>query len=75
MSDGAEASRAGLEHYADTIAHELRSPVNRMLQSAEIGLIRTRTLAEHEEILAGIVADSRRLAQILDGLLFLTSST
>jgi two-component system, OmpR family, heavy metal sensor histidine kinase CusS len=71
MTDRPEATRAELEHYADTLAHELRSPVNRLLQSAEVALLRTRTAGEYEEILGGILEDSRRLARILDGLLFL----
>lgn len=60
-----------LEHYADTIAHEMRTPLNRMRLSCEIALGEGRTEEELREVMVSNVGECERLTRLLNGLLFL----
>lgn len=66
-----EGANAGLQQYADNVAHELRNPVNKMLLASEIALSSSRTNEEYQDNLISIVEESRRLSGIVGSLLFL----
>lgn len=60
-----------LQQYADNVAHELRSPVNKMLLASELALTGNNTPAEYQDALVGIIEECRRLAATVGSLLFL----
>jgi two-component system, OmpR family, heavy metal sensor histidine kinase CusS len=64
-----------LQEYADNVAHELRSPVNKMLLASEIAIARARTNEEYAEALASNMEECQRLSSIVEGLLFLARAT
>jgi two-component system, OmpR family, heavy metal sensor histidine kinase CusS len=66
-----EATYARLRHYADEVAHELRSPVNKMLIGTEVALGRVRTNEGYREALESNLDECQSLAHIVDRLLFL----
>lgn len=66
-----ETANEGLQQYADNVAHELRSPVNKMLLASEIALSRPRSTEEYHDALVSIVEESQRLSSIVGSLLFL----
>jgi signal transduction histidine kinase len=66
-----ETANQSLEHYADNVAHELRSPVNKMLLESEVTLSRPRSTEEYQEACASIMDECRRLSNIVGSLLFL----
>lgn len=65
------AANQALEHYADNVAHELRSPINKILVHAEVMLSRPRAKAEYQEALASVMEDAQDLSGIVSSLLFL----
>lgn len=66
-----ESSWKDLEHYADTIAHEMRTPLNRMRLDCEIALDKAQTEDELRDVMISNVAECERLTRLLNGLLFL----
>jgi two-component system heavy metal sensor histidine kinase CusS len=66
-----ETAYAGLRHYADNAAHELRGPVNKMLLEAEVALQRDRNEQTYREALEANADEARQLARIVDSILFL----
>jgi signal transduction histidine kinase len=66
-----EGANEGLQQYADNVAHELRSPVNKMLLASEVALSRPRTTEEYQDTLVSIVEEGQRLSSIVGSLLFL----
>lgn len=66
-----ESAYFGLRQYADNIAHELRSPVNKMLLGCEVSLLKARTVNEYREALESVMEDCSRLSCIVQSLLFL----
>ncbi|HMN38020.1 MAG TPA: heavy metal sensor histidine kinase [Hyphomicrobium sp.] len=71
MLDRLEASWEDLKHYADTIAHEMRTPINRMRLNSEIALAKAETEDELREVVHSNLAECERLTRLLNGLLFL----
>lgn len=65
------SANEALEHYADYVAHELRSPINKILMNAEVTLSRPRSRADYQEALAWVMEDAQDLAGIVSSLLFL----
>jgi two-component system heavy metal sensor histidine kinase CusS len=53
------------------VAHELRSPVNKMLLASEVARSRPRSAEENQDTLVSIVEESQRLSSIVGSLLFL----
>jgi two-component system, OmpR family, sensor histidine kinase VicK len=68
----AEASRAKTEFIAD-VSHELRTPLTVLRGNAQVGLALDGD-SEHAEILAEIVEESKRMARMVEDLLFLAKS-
>jgi two-component system, OmpR family, heavy metal sensor histidine kinase CusS len=66
-----ETANESLEQYADNVAHELRSPVNKMLLESELTLSRARTAEEYQDACASIMEECHRLSSIVGSLLFL----
>jgi two-component system, OmpR family, heavy metal sensor histidine kinase CusS len=66
-----EAANAGLEQYADNVAHELRNPINKVLLASEVALSRARSSEDYQDTLVSIVEECQRLSSIVGSLLFL----
>jgi two-component system heavy metal sensor histidine kinase CusS len=66
-----ESAYQGLRQYADNIAHELRSPLNRMLLACEVTLLRARSIDEYRDSLESNLEECNRLARIVESVLFL----
>lgn len=75
MLEDLERAYKKLQEYADNVAHELRSPVNKMLLASEIAIARARTNDEYAEALASNMEECQRLSSIVEGLLFLARAT
>ena len=71
MLDRLEGAYSRLRQYADNVAHELRSPINRMLLNVEVALSKSRDEASYRDVLENTRDDMQTMAQIVDNLLFL----
>lgn len=66
-----EAAVRQLSQFTADAAHELRTPLAVIRSTAELAARRPRTAAEYREALGRIVAESERMTQLVDDLLFL----
>lgn len=66
-----ETTWLDLKHYADTIAHEMRTPLHRMRLDCEIALNKSGSPAETQDVLNSMVDECEHLTRLLQGLLFL----
>lgn len=66
-----EATCDGLKQYADNIAHELRTPINRMRLESELALRQSMTKEEYAEVISSNVSECESLTRLLQGLLFI----
>ncbi len=66
-----ELTYAGLRHYADNVAHELRGPINKMLLEADTILNRERADETYRDALEANAEEARHLARIISSILFL----
>ncbi|QXE90571.1 heavy metal sensor histidine kinase [Geomonas subterranea] len=66
-----EDSFQRLSHYSGNLAHELRTPINNLMLSAEIALAHERSPQEYQEIISSSLTEYERLAAVIDKLLFL----
>ncbi len=71
MLDRLEGAYSRVRQYADNVAHELRTPVNRMLLNVEVALSKSRSEASCRDVLENTRDDTATMAQIVDNLLFL----
>lgn len=69
-----EATQNALRYYADNVAHELRSPINKLLVGSEVVLSRPRTLEEYQEALLSNMEECQSLARIVESLLFMAKA-
>jgi len=60
-----------LSQFSADLAHELRTPVNNLMGSAEVALSRERSSEEYREILESSMEECARIARMIDELLFL----
>jgi two-component system, OmpR family, heavy metal sensor histidine kinase CusS len=65
-----ETTCEGLKQYADNIAHELRTPINRMRLEAEIALRRPMSAEDYMECISSNAAECESMTRLLQGLLF-----
>lgn len=65
-----ESTYKGLRQYSDDIAHELRSPLNRMLLNGEVTLARDRSPEDIRAALAFNIDECRQLVELIETLLF-----
>jgi len=56
-------------HFVDDASHELRTPLTVLKSRVQAAQRRTRTVAEHEEILGELLVDVERLARLAEQLL------
>lgn len=64
-------SFAQLQQFSADLAHELRTPVNNLMGEGEVILAQPRSADEYRQILESNLEECRRLAQIIETLLFL----
>lgn len=69
-----EATQDALRYYADNVAHELRSPINKILIGSEVVLSRSRTREEYQEALLSNMEECQSLARIVESLLFMAKA-
>lgn len=67
-------TQTALRHYADNVAHELRSPINKILVGSEVVLSRARTMEEYQEVLLSNMEECQSLARIVESLLFMAKA-
>lgn len=66
-----DQSFARLSQFSADLAHELRTPVNNLMGTAEVALSRERSPEEYREILESNIEECQRIARMIDELLFL----
>ncbi len=66
-----DQSFARLSQFSADLAHELRTPVNNLMGTAEVALSRDRSPEEYREILESNIEECGRIARMIDELLFL----
>ena len=71
MLDRLKESVARLQQFSADLAHELRTPIQNLMLETEVTLARVRTEAEYQEALRHGLEELRRLAYMVDDLLFL----
>jgi two-component system, OmpR family, heavy metal sensor histidine kinase CusS len=71
MLERLEGAYSALRHYSDDVAHEMRTPLNRMLLAAEVALRDARTPEAYREALESMLEDCQHLAETVKSLLFL----
>ena len=60
-----------LSQFSADLAHDLRTPLATLMLQAQVGLSRTRSAEEYQQLLAANVAEFERLQRMVDGMLFL----
>ena len=63
-----------LSRFSADIAHELKAPIMNITSSTEIKLSRTRTIDEYRDALHSNLEEMRRIAEIVESLLFVARS-
>ena len=66
-----DQSFARLSQFSADLAHELRTPINNLMGTAEVALSRERLPEEYRETLESNIEECRRIARMIDELLFL----
>jgi two-component system heavy metal sensor histidine kinase CusS len=63
-----------LSNFSADIAHELRTPLTQLMTHTEVVLGRARSLEEYREALYGNLDDLKRMARMIDDMLFLAKA-
>ena len=71
MLDRLKDSVERLQQFSADLAHELRTPIQNLMLEADVTLTRARTPSEYQEALTHNLEELRRLAFMVDDLLFL----
>lgn len=74
MCDGLEISFNKLKQLSSDLAHELRTPINNLIGETELALSQTRNVEAYQKILISNLEESRRISQMVSGLLFLAKT-
>jgi signal transduction histidine kinase len=64
-----------IDRFSLDAAHQLRNPLTAMRASGEVCLQKERSVGEYQEVIGGLVEDSRRLGHTVDQLLLLARLT
>src|SRR5947208_16340463 len=60
-----------LSQFSADIAHELRTPIDKLMGEVEVALSRSRTAPEYRTVLEFSLEECSRLSRMIDSLLFL----
>ena len=71
MLDRLKDSVESLQRFSADLAHELRTPIQNLMLETDVTLARVRTPSEYQETLTHNLEELRRLAFMVDDLLFL----
>ncbi|HYQ38913.1 MAG TPA: heavy metal sensor histidine kinase, partial [Pseudomonas sp.] len=63
-----------LSNFSADIAHELRTPLTQLMTHTEVVLGRARSLEEYQDALYGNLEDLKRMARMIDDMLFLAKA-
>ncbi|MBJ6725718.1 heavy metal sensor histidine kinase [Geomesophilobacter sediminis] len=66
-----EESFDKLSHYSSNLAHELRTPINTLMITAEIALSKERQADDYRAVIASSLEECGRLSRLIDRMLFL----
>ncbi len=66
-----EDSFGRLSQFSADLAHELRTPINRLMGETEVALSKTRTAEDYQEVLESNLEEYAILSRMIDSLLFL----
>lgn len=69
-----ERAYAQLEAFNADVAHELRTPLTTLIGASELALLRARPVDELREVIGANLEDLRRLAGIVNDMLFLSQA-
>lgn len=69
-----ERSYVQLEAFNADVAHELRTPLTTLIGASEVALQRARPVEELQDVIAANLDDLRRLAAIVNDMLFLSQA-
>ncbi len=74
MLERLDDSFVRLSNFSADIAHELRTPLTQLMTHTEVVLGRARSLEEYQEALYGNLEDLKRMARMIDDMLFLAKA-
>ena len=74
MLERLEESFVRLSNFSADIAHELRTPLTQLMTHTEVVLGRARSLEEYQDALYGNLEDLKRMARMIDDMLFLAKA-
>lgn len=66
-----EESFSRLSHYSSNLAHELRTPINTLMITADIALSKERSDEEYRQVIASTLEECGHLSRIIERMLFL----
>lgn len=75
MLDRLEKSFDSQKMFVSHISHELRTPLAALIGELEITLFKERTVAEYQQTIENILADSRKLVRLSAGMLDLAKAS
>ncbi len=74
MLERLDQSFLRLSNFSADIAHELRTPLNSMLTQTEVALLKDRDSTDYKDILYSTLEELRRMARMVDDMLFLAKA-
>jgi two-component system heavy metal sensor histidine kinase CusS len=75
MLDRLEDSFGRLSRFSADLAHELRTPINGLMGTADVILAKKRTLEEYRHVIETSLEEYSRLSRMIERLLFLARAT
>jgi two-component system heavy metal sensor histidine kinase CusS len=75
MLDRLEDSFSRLSRFSADLAHELRTPINGLMGTADVILAKERTLEEYRHVIESSLEEYSRLSRMIERLLFLARAT
>jgi two-component system, OmpR family, heavy metal sensor histidine kinase CusS len=75
MLDRLEDSFNRLSRFSANLAHELRTPINSLMGTADVTLAKERTPEEYRQVIESSLEEYNRLSRMIERLLFLARAT